>query len=211
MRHTCVISIISGTYHDFIKVSLLPGLKRLKPCHVYIYCLPIVFENKKKNNKKKWKLCCEAWNPKSKLIDTNKGQMDIGCHITSHFIFKICYDVSEDKSSPEFRSFRDNIYCLLSKRYNHTLKYDVVMKHRRIIVHWKLNRLIVVRFKQKKKIILRSSVYTVILNLLGFTNLMTHLWNSSILTLTIPMSRDWYEFNNWPLPGTYLQHFSYLV
>lgn len=129
----------------------------------------------KKNNKKKWKLCCEAWNPKSKLIDTNKGQMDIGCHITSHFIFKICYDVSEDKSSPEFRSFRDNIYCLLSKRYNHTLKYDVVMKHRRrIIVHWKLNRLIVVRFKQKKKIILRSSVYTVILNLLGFTNLMTH-------------------------------------
>lgn len=120
--------------------------------------------------------------------------MDIGCHITSHFIFKICYDVSEDKSSPEFRSFRDNVYCLLSKRYNHTLKYDV---------HWKLNRLIVVRFKQKNKNkILRTSVYTVILNLLGFTNLMTHLWNSSILTLTIPMSRDWYEFNNWPLPGS---------
>lgn len=119
-------------------------------------CLYLLFthrlrEQKKKNNKKKWKLCCEAWNPKSKLIDTNKGQMDIGCHITSHFIFKICYDVSEDKSSPEFRSFRDNIYCLLSKRYNHTLKYDVVMKHRRIIVHWKPNRLIVVRFKQKKK------------------------------------------------------------
>lgn len=167
----------------------------------------------KKNNKKKWKLCCEAWNPKSKLIDTNKGQMDIGCHITSHFIFKICYDVSEDKSSPEFRSFRDNIYCLLSKRYNHTLKYDVAMKHRRIIVHWKLNRLIVVRFKQKKnkKKILRTSVFTVILNLLGFTNLMTHLWNSFILTLMIPMSRDWYEFNNWPLPSSYLQHFLYLV
>lgn len=149
----------------------------------------------KKKIKKKWKLCCEAWNPKSKLIDTNKGQMDIGCHITSHFIFKICYDVSEDKSSPEFRSCRDNIYCLLSKRYNHTLKYDVVMKHRRIIVHWKPNRLIVVRFKQKKT----------------KTNLMTHLWNSFILTLTIPMSRDWYEFNNWPLPGSYFQHFSYLV
>lgn len=161
-------------------------------------CLYLLFTHRlreqKKNNKKKWKLCCEAWNPKSKLIDTNKGQMDIGCHITSHFIFKICYDVSEDKSSPEFRSFRDNIYCLLSKRYNHTLKYDVVMKHRRIIVHWKLNRLIVVRFKQKKN-----------------PNLMTHLWNSFILTLTIPMSRDWYEFNNWPLPGSYLQHFSYLV
>lgn len=171
-------------------------------------CLYLLFTHRlreqKKNNKKKWKLCCEAWNPKSKLIDTNKGQMDIGCHITSHFIFKICYDVSEDKSSPEFRSFRDNIYCLLSKRYNHTLKYDVVMKHRRIIVHWKLNRLIVVRFKQKKikNKILRTSVYTAILNLLGFTNLMTHLWNSSILSLTIPMSRDWYEFNNWPLPGS---------
>lgn len=144
--------------------------------------------------------------------------MDIGCHITSHFIFKICYDVSEDKSSEdksstEFRSFRDNIYCLLSKRYNHTLKYDVVMKQRRRIVHWKPNRLIVVRFKQKKNKnkILRTSVYTAILNLLGFTNLMTHLWNSFILTLTIPMSRDWYEFNNWPLPSSYLQHFSYLV
>lgn len=146
MRHTCVISIISSTYHDFIKVSLLPGLKRLKPCHV----ITIVYPSSSRT-KKKWKLCCEAWNPKSKLIDTNKGQMDIGCHITSHFIFKICYDVSEDKSSPEFRSFRDNIYCLLSKRYNHTLKYDVVMKHRGIIVHWKLNRLIVVRFKQKNK------------------------------------------------------------
>lgn len=142
---------------------------------------PSSSRTKNKKIKKKWKLCCEAWNPKSKLIDTNKGQMDIGCHITSHFIFKICYDVSEDKSSPEFRSFRDNIYCLLSKRYNHTLKYDVVMKHRRIIVHWKLNRLIVVRFKQKKNKnkILRTSVYTVILNLLGFTNLMTHLWNSN--------------------------------
>lgn len=130
-------------------------------------CLYLLFTHRlreqKKNNLKKWKLCCEAWNPKSKLIDTNKGQMDIGCHITSHFIFKICYDVSEDKSSEdksstEFRSFRDNIYCLLSKRYNHTLKYDVVMKQRRRIVHWKPNRLIVVRFKQKKKKILRTSV-----------------------------------------------------
>lgn len=178
-------------------------------------CLYLLFTHRlreqKKIIKKKWKLCCEAWNPKSKLIDTNKGQMDIGCHITSHFIFKICYDVSEDKSSPELRSFRDNIYCLLSKRYNHTLKYDVVMKQRRIIVHWKLNRLIVVRFKQKIKKNLAYICYTVILNLLGFTNLMTHLWNSFILTLTIPMSRDWYEFNNWPLPSSYLQHFSYLV
>lgn len=124
---------------------------------------PSSSRTKKKIIEKKWKLCCEAWNPKSKLIDTNKGQMDIGCHITSHFIFKICYDVSEDKSSEdksstEFRSFRDNIYCLLSKRYNHTLKYDVVMKQRRRIVHWKPNRLIVVRFKQKKKKILRTSV-----------------------------------------------------
>lgn len=122
-------------------------------------CLYLLCTHRLREQKKKWKLCCEAWNPKSKLIDTNKGQMDIGCHITSHFIFKICYDVSEDKSSPEFRSFRDNIYCLLSKRYNHTLKYDVVMKHRRIIVHWKLNRLIVVRFKQKNKIKIKSCVH----------------------------------------------------
>lgn len=130
--------------------------------------------------------------------------MDIGCHITSHFIFKICYDVSEDKSSPEFRSFRDNIYCLLSKRYNHTLKYDVVMKHRRIIVHWKLNRLIVVRFKQKKNNLAYICVHCHFEppRIYEPHDTFISLWNSFILTLTIPMSRDWYEFNNWPLPGS---------
>lgn len=45
----CVIFIISGIYYDFIKVLLLLGLKRLKFCYVYIYCVFIVFENKKKN------------------------------------------------------------------------------------------------------------------------------------------------------------------
>lgn len=69
----CVIFIISGIYYDFIKVLLLLGLKRLKFCYVYIYCLFIVFENKKKIIKKKWKFCCEVWNLKFKLIDINKG------------------------------------------------------------------------------------------------------------------------------------------
>lgn len=74
--------------------------------------------------------------------------MDIGCYIILYFIFKICYDVFEDKSLLVFRSFRDNIYCLLFKCYNYIFKYDVVMKYRRrIIVYWKLNRLIVVWFK----------------------------------------------------------------
>lgn len=47
----CVIFIISGIYYDFIKVLLLYGLKRLKFYYVYIYCVFIVFENKKKKMK----------------------------------------------------------------------------------------------------------------------------------------------------------------
>lgn len=61
--------------------------------------------------------------------------MDIGCYIILYFIFKICYDVFEDKSLLEFRRFRDNIFCLLFKCYNYIFKYDVVMKYRRILVY----------------------------------------------------------------------------
>lgn len=59
----CVVFIISGIYYDFIKVLLLLGLKRLKFCYVYIYCVFIVFENKKKRKKNEnFVVKYEIWN-----------------------------------------------------------------------------------------------------------------------------------------------------